>query len=80
VVIVKKDIFKLLEGIHKSTTPNDWILSKTKDDATFPKIAAMISQYSFELEDNAKEQGVKAICVDKNFDTQLEEAKRYLIG
>ncbi len=78
IVVVKKDSNKLAEGFRKSTTPNDWILTKTKDEATFPKIATMIAQYSVGLEGDANKHGVKTICLDGDFETQLGEAMLYL--
>jgi 2-phosphoglycerate kinase len=77
-IVVKKDPTAFLADIHKSTTPNDWILSKTHNDATFLKIATMVTNYSAELENTAKENAVKVFCVDKNFDSELEAAARYL--
>ncbi|KKR09656.1 MAG: hypothetical protein UT37_C0014G0015, partial [Parcubacteria group bacterium GW2011_GWA2_39_18] len=42
VFLVKYDEQKFIQDIHKSTTPNDWIIRKTKNKATYGRIAKMI--------------------------------------
>jgi 2-phosphoglycerate kinase len=79
-ILVKKDPAAFLADMRRSTTPNDWILSKTHDDATFPKIAAMVIEYSIELEKVASDNGIKVYCVDEDFDKRLEEAASYMTG
>jgi 2-phosphoglycerate kinase len=80
IIVIKKDVNKFLEDIHKSTTPNDWILARTKDEATFPKIAAMIMEYGAQLEREAEQQAIKVICTDGDFANQLQEASVYLLN
>ncbi len=79
-IVVKKDASAFLDNITNSTTPNDWILTKTKDGAsTFPKVATMVAEYSSQLENEAKQQNVEVLCVDKDFDRHIQEATTYLM-
>jgi hypothetical protein len=43
--LYKSDEKKFIDDIHKSTTPNDWIIRRTENDSTFVKIAKMVSEY-----------------------------------
>jgi 2-phosphoglycerate kinase len=72
--IVKEDSATFLENLKKSTTPNDWILTKTKDENTFPKIAAMISYYGKHFSKEASIYGFTTINMDEDFEAKLDEA------
>ncbi len=78
VFLVKYDEQKFVQDIHKSTTPNDWILRKTKDEATFGKIAKMIADYSRYFEREAKKYGLQIFNMDDNFSEQLEIIEKSL--
>lgn len=74
IFLVKHDEKKFLEDIHKSTTTNDWIIHKTKEESTFSKIAKMISVYSKYFEDEAKKYEFTVLRMDHNFENQIEKA------
>ena len=79
VLVVKTDTDLFIEHLNESTTPNDWVHIRTKDGpATFPKIAAMVTGYSQQLEAEALKYGVKVQKVDHDFDVQLQVAIDYL--
>lgn len=78
IVLIKKNADEFIDSIHKSTTPNDWILTKTKDETTFPKIAAMVVDYAAQLEVESKKYSIKVICTDGDFAMQLTVAEKYL--
>jgi 2-phosphoglycerate kinase len=80
VFLVKNDEQKFVQDIHKSTTPNDWILRKTKDEATFGKIAKMIAKYSHYFSKEAEKYKLQVFNMDTNFSEQLEEVEKYLKG
>lgn len=79
VILIKKDVIDFQSGLRKSSTPNDWILSKTQDEATFSKIAAMVIEYGSLLEDEASKLGVKATITDGDFAHQLQSTTEYLL-
>jgi 2-phosphoglycerate kinase len=78
VFLVKYDEQKFIQDIHKSTTPNDWIIRKTKNDATYGKIAKMIAEYSRYFEEEAKKHGLRVFNMDENFSGKLYAIKKYL--
>jgi 2-phosphoglycerate kinase len=79
-LIIKKDPELFVNDIKKSSTPNDWILSKTRDPATLPKIATMITEYGAQLEKEATFRSLKVFCTDKSFNDQMQLAVAYLTG
>lgn len=76
--LLKRDEEKMLQDFHKSTTPNDWILRKTKEEATFSKIARMIAVYSDYLEQEAKKYDLPLFDMDTDFNDSLERAIKHL--
>ena len=71
VFIVKKDIEEFVKNVEKSTTPNDWILAKTKNRETLYKIAEMISKYSQYFESEAKKYKFKVKNLDRDFNKEI---------
>lgn len=71
VFLVKYDEQKFIQDIHESKTPNDWIIKKTKNEATFGLIAKMIAEYSRYFENEAKKYGFRISIMDSDFEKQL---------
>lgn len=78
IFLVKYDENKFVEDIHKSTTPNDWIIRKTKEESTYSKIAKMISEYSKYFDAEAKKYNFAVLEMDNDFENQIEKAIKYL--
>jgi len=78
VFLVKREEQKFVQDVHKSTTPNDWILRKTKDEATYGRIAKMIVEYSYYFEREAKKYGLHVFNMDENFNEQLDAIAKHL--
>ena len=78
IFIIKKDATKFALDVHKSTTPNDWLIVGTKKPETFLKVGKMVSLYSTYLEKEAKKYGLKVLNMDDNFEKKLLEAVKYL--
>ena len=76
--LVKYDEQKFIQDIHKSTTPNDWIIRKTKDEATYGRIAKVVAEYSRYFEQEAKKYRFKVFNMDGDFDKQLDVVEKYL--
>ncbi len=72
--LLKLDEKKMTGDFKKSTTSDDWILRKTNDPETFPKIARMISEYSQHIASEAKKYRLDAIQMDEDFDAKIEKA------
>lgn len=79
VFIVKTDEAKFVTDIKKSTTPNDWIIARTKDESTYSEIAKMICKYGKSFEKESMKYGFKVINMDNDFDQQIQEAIKYLM-
>jgi len=78
VFLVKYDEQKFIQDIHKSTTPNDWILRKTKNEDTYELIAKMIVGYSRYFEKEAKKYRFKIFNMDNEFENQLNAIEKDL--
>jgi len=78
VFLVKHDEQKFIQDIHKSTTPNDWILRKTKNEDTYELIAKMIVGYSRYFEKEAKKYRFKIFNMDNEFENQLNAIEKDL--
>jgi 2-phosphoglycerate kinase len=79
VFLVKNDENKFVEDIYKSSTPNDWIINKTKNKDTFFRIAKMITDYSKYFNDEAKKYNFTVINMDHDFEAQIENAISFLL-
>jgi 2-phosphoglycerate kinase len=78
IFLIKKNALKFVANIKKSTTPNDWIIARTKKDETYNKIATMICKYGGIFEKEAKKHGFKCLNMDDNFNIQIKKAIKYL--
>lgn len=78
VFLVKHNEEQFIKDVHRSNTPNDWILRKTKEEATFAKIAQMVSAYSRYFEEKAGKYNMKVFKMDDDFEKQLSAAQEYL--
>lgn len=74
IVLVKTDVEQIVENIQKSTTPNDWILTKTTQPETYQKIANMIANYSDVFISEAKKHDCQVVHMDTNFEEKLQQA------
>lgn len=62
VFLTKKDEEAFVRDVAKSTTPNDWILKKTKKHTeTLSKIAKMVRVYSEWFEKEARKNGLMVV-------------------
>jgi 2-phosphoglycerate kinase len=69
----------LVRSFEKSTTPNDWIIERTKKPGvTYPKIAKMISNFSKITASESKKYGFKYLETGGNFQKQLDQASKLL--
>ena len=76
VFLTKFDAEKFAQDVKKSTTPNDWLLVRTKKNETFLKVGLMVAEFSRVLEAEANKYGFKVLCMDQKFEQRLKEALR----
>ncbi len=74
---MKSDSEKFIRDIKKTTTPNDWIMARTKNQETCQKIADMICEYGRFVTKESKKYGLKVLNMDEDFDKQVETAINY---
>jgi 2-phosphoglycerate kinase len=78
VFLVRHNEQKFVQDVHKSTTPNDWILRKTKNEETFLKIAQMVDEYSQYFEQEARKYDLPVFQMDTDFDAKIKEIIEFL--
>lgn len=78
VFLVRHNEEQFVQDVHKSTTPNDWILRKTKNDETFTKIAQMVIEYSHYFEQEAQKYKLPVFQMDTEFDVKIKEIIDFL--
>lgn len=78
VFLVKKDAEKFVHDIKKTSTPNDWIINRTKNADTYNLIAKMICEYGKFFGNEAKKRHLKVIKMDDNFNERIDEAIKSL--
>jgi len=74
VFLIRTDVEKYVADIPKTTTPNDWIVRKTKNLETYEKIAKMVALYSQKIEEEAKNVELPVIEMDNDFDANIERS------
>lgn len=80
IFLMRTDIDKYVSDIPKSTLPNDWIVRKTKDSATYINIAEMVALYSAVIEKEAHQLHLPTIAMDFDFDKQIDVATSLLLS
>ncbi|HEU0051131.1 MAG TPA: AAA family ATPase [Patescibacteria group bacterium] len=79
VFLGKKDAEKFAQDVHKSTTPNDWLLRATKREETFLKVGQMVALYSNYFEREARKYGFPMILMDEQFEKQIDSILKSFI-
>lgn len=72
VFLTKANPELFMEDLKKSTTSNDWILTNTKKEETFRKIAEMVEAYSEYFTMEAKKHGLPCLDLSRDFKRILQ--------
>lgn len=78
IFLIKTDPNKFVEDIKKTSTPNDWIIARTKNKETYLKIAKMISEYGLFFINEARKYGFIVFNLDNDFGSLIKKAITYL--
>jgi len=78
IFLIKNDAKKFVRDIKKTSTPNDWIVKRTKNENIYNLIAKMICDYGKFFKDEAIKKHLKVIEMDNNFNKKISEAITYL--
>jgi 2-phosphoglycerate kinase len=74
VFLTKFDAEKFAKDVHKSSTPNDWLLLLTKEEKTFVKVGKMVAKYSELFKNEAAKNRLMMINMDEDFEANLKKA------
>lgn len=80
VFLAKHKVETIVEDFKKSTTPNDWIIAKTKNKETYIKIAQMIAEYSKYFSIETKKCNFKVFATDEDFNKQLNNISQSIFN
>jgi len=80
IFLTRADERKFIGDIKKSTTPNDWIISRTSDETTYKKIAEMVCEYGNFFEREIDKYDFNVLNMDNDFDNRIEEAIKFLMS
>jgi 2-phosphoglycerate kinase len=78
IFLVKTDTKKFIRDITKTSTPNDWIIARTKNKEVYLKIAEMICKYGKFFGDEAKKNKLAYFNMDNNFNDKINSVIIYL--
>lgn len=78
IFLVKLDENKFIRDIKKTTTPNDWIIKRTKEKNTYDLIAKMVCEYGKWFRNEANKRHLKVLEMDDNFNKKIAEAIKKL--
>lgn len=74
VFLLREDEADIERSILRGTDPNDWVLTRTRQEATFGRIARMIALYSALVRADAERAGLPVVSVDGAFEVGLDTA------
>jgi len=77
--LTKFDANKFAKDVHRSNTPNDWLIVLTKKEGTFLKVGKMIAKYSSYFEKEAKKYRFDILIMDSNFASQIKRGIGLLV-
>jgi 2-phosphoglycerate kinase len=78
IFIGREDVNEINGAISQSQQKNDWVIVKTKDKSTFPKIATMLSEFSTFVRNEAKKYGYEYVSMEGDFNQMVEEVVKKL--
>jgi 2-phosphoglycerate kinase len=71
--LYKTDVAKILSGLKANDPVNDWVLRHTKKEASFIRIAQMISCFGKAIEREARELRFEAVNLDRDFAKRIND-------
>ena len=73
IFLYKSDLAQIEAGFKKSTSPGDWLLERTKEEATFAKIASMVAIYGEQTVREAQKHNMLVFNMDGDFEQRIQE-------
>ena len=78
VFLIKTDRKKFVRDITKTSTPNDWVIARTKNKETYLKIAEMICKYGKFFRNEAEKNRLAVFNMNDNFNDKIDNAIAHL--
>lgn len=78
IFLYRADERDILANIKRGGHKNDWVLTKTRQEATFARIALMIARYGEVIRADAERHGFASFAVDGGFEERIERAIEFL--
>ncbi|MEK7530422.1 MAG: hypothetical protein AAB573_00995 [Patescibacteria group bacterium] len=78
VFVGRENATEALEAILQSTQKGDWVLTKTQNKETFPKIAQMLSVFSRDVRIEAEKRDLHYIDIGADFSKGVNQAVQFL--
>ena len=72
VFLTRHSVKNIVEDAKKSTAHNDWFITKTKNETTYPKIALMIAKYGDYLKKEAEKYKYSSFNMDVDFKGSID--------
>jgi len=73
IFLYKADLAQIEAGFKKSANPGDWLLERTKEEATFAKIALMVAIYGKHTIKEAEKHHMPVFNMDGDFEENIEK-------
>jgi 2-phosphoglycerate kinase len=70
VFLTRHTVSTIVASAKQGKDPNDWFITKTNQESTYPKIATMLSEYGNYLKAEAKKYKLKHYDMDNGFNKQ----------
>ena len=71
--LYKTDVEDILSGLKANDPVNDWVLRHTKEEASFTRIAQMISCFGKTIERETGELRFEAVNLDRDFAERISD-------
>lgn len=80
VFLVREDVADIEAALRRGDHPNDWAVTRTRDDVTFGRIAQMIAAYSVAVRRDAVSGGFPVFQMDGDFPANVAQVLAALRG
>jgi 2-phosphoglycerate kinase len=79
VFLYKKSEPEIAAGLRSHVAKNDWVIKNTENEETFEAIAKMIGVFGAIIEREAASSDFRAINMDRDFETRINQALEFLL-
>lgn len=77
--LYKTNVAEIEAGFKKNISPGDWLMTKTKEESTFNKVASMVALYGEKTKSEAEKYAMPVFNMDENFEEKVKRVVDSLI-